>query len=299
MVGRHNELQEDIDNATAWLTADGGVIKALKNSNDQWTDLLCCSASATASTGNVLRLNVNGIGFSSTGWNGPFTQAWTLDGRLVIGGTSVPSITVYDNQNNIIFQASANAMIWNATNSSMSSSGVITAVGASLTNATITGGTLKTINTSNNSYIQLGNGQLTYGVGAYEKGNIECTASGGLYIYPKGDCTINTPENFKLFSGGAGVYGLGADMTMWANTLLYVGSNGDINIESKRDMSLLADYGYDMTIECAGQGDLTIRNSDGDIKLACDDLTMNGHSGRSTTITIGGTNYTFENGILI
>lgn len=150
-----NELQEDIDNATAWLTADGGVIKALKNSNDQWTDLLCCSASATASTGNVLRLNVNGIGFSSTGWNGPFTQAWTLDGRLVIGGTNVPSITVYDNQNNIIFQAStsgaqfnsgiitlrdssrnlifqasSSGVIWNATNSSMDSTGVIRMTGA-------------------------------------------------------------------------------------------------------------------------------------------------------------------------
>jgi phage minor structural protein len=121
-----NELQEDIDNATAWLTADGGIIKALKNSNQQWTDLLCCSASATASTGNVLRLNVNGIGFSSTGWNGPFTQAWTLDGRLVIGGTNVPSITVYDNQNNIIFQADATKIIWNAPNSTMAADGTIT-----------------------------------------------------------------------------------------------------------------------------------------------------------------------------
>lgn len=121
-----NEIQEDIDNATAWLTATGGVIRALKNSDDEWTDLLCMSATATASTGNVLRFNVNGIGFSSTGWNGPFTQAWTLDGKLVIGGTNVPSITVYDLSNNIIFQADATKIIWNTPNSTLTADGTIT-----------------------------------------------------------------------------------------------------------------------------------------------------------------------------
>ena len=132
-----NELQEDIDNATAWLTATGGVIRALKNSDDEWTDLLCMSATATASTGNVLRFNVNGIGFSSTGWNGPFTQAWTLDGKLVIGGTNVPSLTVYDSSDNIIFQVDATKMIWNTTNSSMSSDGTLTMSGANITNGQI------------------------------------------------------------------------------------------------------------------------------------------------------------------
>ena len=38
--------------------------------------------SVTTAT-NVLRINVNGIGFSSNGINGPYHSAWTLDGRFV------------------------------------------------------------------------------------------------------------------------------------------------------------------------------------------------------------------------
>lgn len=151
------EVQEEIDNATAWLTESGGVIRALKNANDEWTDILCCSATATATSGNVLRFNVNGIGFSSTGWNGTFTQAWTLDGRLVIGGTNVPSITVYDNQNNVIFQADATKIVWNAANSSMSSNGTITATGANLTNAVI-----KSTGTTTD-WVKIDAGRITFG----------------------------------------------------------------------------------------------------------------------------------------
>lgn len=157
------ELQQNIDNATAWLTDTGGVIRALKNTKGEWTDLLCMSTTATATSGNVLRLNSNGIGFSSNGWNGTYTQAWTLDGRLVIGGTNVPSITVYDNSGKIIFQADANKMVWNAANSSMSSTGIITATGAKLTNVEISGGKIEQSN-----YTQYGTMKTSIEDGAFK-----------------------------------------------------------------------------------------------------------------------------------
>lgn len=119
------QVTSDIDNATAWLTSSGGYVIAVKNSDDTWKELLFLDTNDVDTAHNVLRINENGIGFSSNGVNGPYTQAWTLDGRLVIGGTNVPSITVYDNQNNIIFQAAATGMIWNATNSSMSADGTL------------------------------------------------------------------------------------------------------------------------------------------------------------------------------
>lgn len=40
----------------------------------------------------VLRINMNGIGFSSTGFNGPYHSAWTLDGRFVADYICVGSI---------------------------------------------------------------------------------------------------------------------------------------------------------------------------------------------------------------
>lgn len=73
-------------------------------------------------------------------------------GALKIGGTghtAIPSITVQDSSNNIIFQASASGMIWNAANSSMTANGTLTA-----SNATLTGGTLN-LGGSNDGQIQM------------------------------------------------------------------------------------------------------------------------------------------------
>ena len=191
-----NEVQQDIDNATSWLTATGGVIRALKNSDGEWTDLLCCSATATASTGNVLRFNVNGIGFSSTGWNGPFTQAWTLDGRMVIGGTNVPSLTVYDSNNNVIFQVDATKMIWNATNSSMDSTGTITANYAVLNNATITNGSIELSYTNGGITKKMTITPQMQGIDFFQNNNIgaritsETDVKGGLMISGKNQLHI-------------------------------------------------------------------------------------------------------------
>lgn len=137
ITSKFEKVGTEIDNATAWLTSSGGYVVAVKNADGSWKELLFLDTNDTATAHNVLRINENGIGFSSNGVNGPYTQAWTLDGRLVIGGTNVPSITVYDSSSNIIFQASATAMIWNATNSSMDSSGVITMNGASISEGSI------------------------------------------------------------------------------------------------------------------------------------------------------------------
>jgi phage minor structural protein len=134
---KFGKVGNEIDNATAWLTSSGGYVVAVKNQDGSWKELLFLDDNDIDEAVNVLRINENGIGFSSNGVSGPYTQAWTLDGRLVIGGTNVPSITVYDNQSNIIFQASATAVIWNADNSAMDSDGYITMNGASITGGTI------------------------------------------------------------------------------------------------------------------------------------------------------------------
>lgn len=158
----NTEASDLIDNATAWLTSSGGYVIAVKNNDGSWKELLFMDTNDVQTAHNVLRINENGIGFSSTGVAGPYTQAWTLDGRLVIGGTNVPSITAYDSHNNIIFQASAAAMIWNAANSSMNAAGVI-----SMTGANITGGSIyqKTSSQGGTNYwLKMEAGAITGGV---------------------------------------------------------------------------------------------------------------------------------------
>lgn len=89
----------NIKNATAWLTGGNGYVMAVKNADGTWKELLFMDTDDAETAVNVLRINQNGIGFSRNGVNGPYTQAWTLDGKLVIGGTNVPSFSVmYDNK---------------------------------------------------------------------------------------------------------------------------------------------------------------------------------------------------------
>ncbi len=165
MFAQYNQtVNEFIDNATSWLTGSDGFVMAVKNTDGSWKELLFMDTADAVTAHNVLRINENGIGFSSTGVAGPYTQAWTLDGRLVIGGTNVPSLTVYDNANppNIIFQTSRSGTIWNSQNSSMSANGVLRAVGAVLTNAeiisTTTQGSGVDVNATNGQIIFKWNG---------------------------------------------------------------------------------------------------------------------------------------------
>ncbi len=169
-----------INNATAWLTGSDGYVMAVKNNDGTWKELIFADHNDPADWVNVLRINENGIGFSSDG-GVHYTQAWTLDGKLVIGGTDVPSLTVYDNQNppNIIFQTSRAGTIWNSTNSSMTAAGLLTAVGAILTGATIQSGT-----TGTNTQVNIEDGEI--GFGANDEAYLKYTTTqvrDGSYTY--------------------------------------------------------------------------------------------------------------------
>lgn len=141
------QMQTAINTATTWLTsADGYVIAVKDPDTGAWKELLFADNDDPEQWHNVLRINENGIGFSSNGGQ-TYTQAWTLDGHLVIGGTDVPSLTVYDSHNNVIFQATAAGTIWNSTNSSMDQDGTIT-----IKNAIVNKGYLRVINPNYESY---------------------------------------------------------------------------------------------------------------------------------------------------
>lgn len=154
---KFSKVTDQIDNATAWLTSADGYVIAVKAQDGTWKELIFADHQDPADWVHCLRINENGIGFSSDGGQ-TYTQAWTLDGRLVIGGTDVPSIAVYDSNDNVIFSADATAMVWNADNSSMDDDGYITMNGASITNGSIT-----MIGT--NSWLQLTDGVIYGGRG--------------------------------------------------------------------------------------------------------------------------------------
>ncbi len=71
---------------TDWLTNGQGYVVAVKNTDGSWKELLFMDTPSTSTARKVLRINENGIGFSDSGVNGPYAQAWTLDGTLSLGG---------------------------------------------------------------------------------------------------------------------------------------------------------------------------------------------------------------------
>lgn len=76
-------MQKAINNATNWLTSADGYVIAVKDDNGTWKETLFLDTPSAETAKNVLRINTNGIGFSTNGVNGPYRNAWTIDGSLV------------------------------------------------------------------------------------------------------------------------------------------------------------------------------------------------------------------------
>ena len=121
----YTDMENAIAHATELITGGmGGHIVFLYDVNEHPTDMLVMDTDDVSTAVHVLRINVNGIGFSSNGIQGPYTSAWTLDSRfnadfivagtmsaarihggtLVLGGVNNGNgaIVVYDASGNVI-----------------------------------------------------------------------------------------------------------------------------------------------------------------------------------------------------
>lgn len=84
-----SQMRDDIDRATGVLNSGlrGHVI--INRNQEGWAnEILFLDNENIAQAKNVLRINNNGIGFSSTGYNGPYYQSWTIDGHFALGGVN-------------------------------------------------------------------------------------------------------------------------------------------------------------------------------------------------------------------
>ena len=99
------EAQNQVDRATGVMNAGtrGHVIIG-RNDDGFANEIFFLDNANVALAKNVLRVNVNGIGFSSNGLRGPYYQAWTLDGHLSLGGINNANGTleILDSSGNVI-----------------------------------------------------------------------------------------------------------------------------------------------------------------------------------------------------
>lgn len=74
-------MQSAIDNATAMITGSKGGYKVSEfDENGRWLRDLYMNAPNKEDADLVMQINMNGIGFSRTGFEGPYLNAWTIDG---------------------------------------------------------------------------------------------------------------------------------------------------------------------------------------------------------------------------
>lgn len=77
------EVQSRIDHATGMLNKGlGGHLVINRNESGWANEIIFMDSENTATAKNCLRINLNGLGFSNNGYNGPFQNAWTIDGQL-------------------------------------------------------------------------------------------------------------------------------------------------------------------------------------------------------------------------
>lgn len=77
-------LQAELDAATQLITGGlGGYVVFNHDANGKPQEILIMDTDDIETAVNVIRFNRNGIGFSTNGYDGPFTSAWTIDGHFV------------------------------------------------------------------------------------------------------------------------------------------------------------------------------------------------------------------------
>lgn len=76
-------LRGVIEHATEMITGGlGGYVVMNLNADGEPQEILIMDTDDISTAVNVIRMNKNGIGFSTSGYNGPFASAWTIDGKF-------------------------------------------------------------------------------------------------------------------------------------------------------------------------------------------------------------------------
>lgn len=77
-------MQQAVNNATNWITGtNGGYVVFRRNAEGQPYEILIMDTPDIATATKVWRWNNGGLGYSSNGYNGPYTTAITQDGAIV------------------------------------------------------------------------------------------------------------------------------------------------------------------------------------------------------------------------
>lgn len=88
------QIQQMIDYQTQLiLGGKGGYVVFGMNEQNQPEEIYILDKPTVNDAVNIIRMNKNGIGFSNSGINGPYTSAWTIDGKFNADFISAGTLT--------------------------------------------------------------------------------------------------------------------------------------------------------------------------------------------------------------
>lgn len=89
MLPTKEQLNSTVDRATGVLNSGRrGHVIINRNAEGWANEILFLDNENLSAARNVIRINMAGIGFSSTGYQGPYYQSWTMDGHFSLGGVN-------------------------------------------------------------------------------------------------------------------------------------------------------------------------------------------------------------------
>lgn len=243
-------MQEAIDHATQLITGGlGGHVVYTLNADGEPEEILIMDTGDVSTAVNVIRMNRNGIGFSTNGYNGPFSTAWTIDGRfnadfIVTGALNASLITTGTLNANVIragiIADAQNKSYWNLATGVMKLSGELTiqkgnvsTLAKSISYRTVQthadGSATVNSYTGNGLSIQYDSGGTTYGTISL------IPTSNGMHIVQQADPSLTSgtyrPYRTSIERYGSKEYGLTEE--------LYAGSYGldIVDITSKKRLA--------------------------------------------------------------
>lgn len=200
-------MQAEIDRATKLINGGyGGYVVFVPNANGQPEEILIMDDDDISDATNVIRLNKNGIGFSTSGYAGPYRTAWTIDSHFVADFITAGTLTANIIKAGILGDV-AGKNFWNMTTGEFKLTAASTKVGNETLEDYVEGhsapldqqSVLKALtNNYQDDGIYLQNGQLYLNATA-----IHGTDITGVDIYSKWESAMYSTARRASLSNGA------------------------------------------------------------------------------------------------
>ena len=192
----YNQIQaQRIEAATNWLLSGDGYVVAVKGTNGEWKELLFMDDDDMALAQHVLRINENGIGFSTTGVNGPYTNAWTIDGHLVADFITTGTLTASLIKAGILTDLNGKFSLDMQTGALSMADGTFsgTITGSSISGGSITGSTIKSYRNGStaNGYVEISGGNLLVESDANNYFEVRAMNNHKIYVTMGEEITVN------------------------------------------------------------------------------------------------------------